>query len=77
MEQLVQQNSETEKRAEPQVTELLDPATDALAVRKAKASEAAPPNRDQGDWKYKPWAGRDHWVHARTGDTTFDLSKVK
>lgn len=76
MERDFQQNIETEKVAEPLVAESTNAAQEMMESRKPKATVAAP-SRDQGDWKYKPWAGRDHWVHALTGDTTFDLSKVK
>lgn len=34
------------------------------------------PSRDSGDWKFKPWNGLDHWVHEKTGASTFDLKKI-
>lgn len=45
--------------------------------RKPKATEPVIECRDHGEWKFKPWQGIDHWVHERTGASTFDLKTVR
>lgn len=50
-------------------------AAPALSGKDVKA-EADAPSRDAGDWKFKPWNGVDHWVHEKTGASTFDLKKI-
>jgi hypothetical protein len=43
----------------------------------AKVETAVEKGKDYGDWEYRPWQGRDHWVHKKTGASTFDLRKVR
>jgi hypothetical protein len=38
---------------------------------KPKAEKSSSHPRDQGDWKYRPWHGHDHWVNDRTKASTF------
>ncbi|NEI70957.1 hypothetical protein GR212_15340 [Rhizobium lusitanum] len=68
------QNSEDEKGAAREITEA---ATSAAPETTKVSKKAAAASRDHGEWKYKPWGGLDHWVHERTGDTTFDLRKIQ
>ncbi|TCU34165.1 hypothetical protein [Rhizobium azibense] len=71
MEHDVEQDIEDEKGASPEVAERK------RRGRKPKVSEPVVESRDHGEWKFKPWNGLDHWVHERTGASTFHLKKVK
>ena len=48
-----------------------------LRVTRRKPAKAKGHPKDHGLWKFKPWSGLDHWVHEKTGASTFDLKKVK
>lgn len=66
----VEQDFEAEEGSAPEVKR----------SRRKKPEAPAPASgheRDQGDWKFRPWKGIDHWVHERTGASTFDLKKIK
>lgn len=50
-------------------------ATSTQKMNKAKVSGRHP--KDDGDWKYQPWNGRDHWVNQKNGASTFDLKAIR
>lgn len=43
----------------------------------AQVKAAEDKGKDYGDWEYKPWLGRDHWVHKVTKESTFSLKDVR
>lgn len=52
----------------------LPPETGKEAAQVKVADEKG---KDYGDWEFKPWHGRDHWVHKKTGASTFSLKDVR
>lgn len=53
--------------------EKIDPAVTAAKIADKAAPDTAKEGhpKDFGDWKFKPWAGLDHWVQDKTNASTF------